>query len=180
MPKGRLFHLRDLRPDEREKILAKVLQQRLLRWEAAGRDQLEDALSLAEQFRGLGLPLPAGLDEETSLSLAHALADAARSFAQGGRGAIAEIKAIAARAKTAGVGVSGARAEESFARGVDRLLAKLEDGASGELIGAVEAADAARFGDWRAGAQVRVFRWLKSHPEAPDAARLAELLRLKP
>ncbi len=184
LPPGRLFLLRDLRPDEREKVLTKVLKRRLVRWEDAGRDQLEDALTLAEQFRGLGLPLPAGLDEETGLSLAHALADAARRFADDGFGALDQLRNVAARAKTAGVAASAARAEEPFARGVDRLLAGLENGraeeSAEELVAAAEAADAAGLGEWRPGAQVRVFRWLKSRKDAPRAARLAELLRLKP
>ena len=183
LPPGRLFLLRDLRPDERETILTKVLKRRLSRWEAAGRDQLEDALTLAEQFRGLGLPLPSGLDEETTLSLGHALADAARRFSEDGFGALDEIKNVTARAKSAGVVAPMTRAEEPFARGIDRLLAGLENGsadsAASELAEAAEVALIAGLGEWRASAQVRVFRWLKSRKDAPHAARLAELLRLK-
>ncbi|MBI5246830.1 MAG: DUF3536 domain-containing protein [Elusimicrobia bacterium] len=184
LPPGRLFLLRDLRPDEREKVLTKVLKRRLARWESAGRDQFEDALALAEQFRGLDLPLPPGLDEETTSSLAHALADAARRFAEDSFGALDEIKSVVARAKAAGVVAPSARAEEPFARGVERLLAGLENGAAehaaAELLEAAEAANAAGIGDWRAAAQVRVFRWLKSRKDAPHAARLAELMRLRP
>jgi len=185
LPPGRLFLLRDLRPDEREKVLTLVLKRRLTRWEEAGRDQLEDALTLAEQFRGLGLPLPAGLDEETRLSLAHALGDAARRFAENGFGALQEIKAIVARARAAGLPAPSARAEQPFALGISRLLAGLENGSadesSAELVEAAEAAAAAGLSDWRAGAQVRVFRWLKSRrAPAPNAERLAELLFLKP
>ena len=180
---GRLFLLRDLRPDEREKVLTKVLKRRLARWESSGRDQLEDALALAEQFRGLGLPLPPGLDEETTSSLAHAMAGAARRFAEDAFGALDELKSVAARAKTAGVAAPASRAEEPFARGVERLLAGLENGAPDEsaagLLEAAEAAYAAGLGDWRAGAQVRVFRWLKSRKDHPHAARLAELLKLR-
>ena len=185
LPPGRMFLLRDLRPDEREKVLTLVLKRRLTRWEEAGRDQLEDALTLAEQFRGLGLPLPAGLDEETRLSLAHALADAARRFSESGFGALQEIKAVVARARAAGLPAPSARAEQPFALGVSRLLAGLENGAadesSAELVEAAEAALAAGLTDWRAGAQVRVFRWMKSlRAPAPHAERLAELLFLKP
>jgi hypothetical protein len=185
LPPGRMFLLRDLRPDEREKVLTLVLKRRLTRWEEAGRDQLEDALTLAEQFRGLGLPLPPGLDEETRLSLAHALADAARRFSESGFGALEEIKTIVARARAAGLPAPSARAEVPFSRGVERLLKGLENGSadesSAELVDAAEAALAAGLSDWRADAQVRVFRWLKSRrAPAPHAARLAELLFLKP
>ncbi len=185
LPSGRLFLLRDLRPDEREKVLTTVLKRRLTRWESAGRDQFEDSLALAEQFRGLGLPLPSGLDEETNLSLAQALADAARRFAEDGFGALDEMKSVVARGKAAGVAVSPSRAEEAFARGVERLLSGLENGSaeasSEEFVAAVEAADAAGLTQWRPGAQVRVFRWLKSRGNASGAARrMAELLRLKP
>lgn len=184
LPPGRLFLMRDLRPDERERILHLVLKRRLTRWEAAGRDQLEDALTLAEQFRGLGLPLPAGLEDETRLALAHALADAARRFAEDNFGALDEIKAVVQRAKAAGLAAAPARAEPAFSRGVERLLAGLENGsaeqAAGELVEAAEAANAAGLNDWRAAAQVRVFRWMKSRnsPSASDS-RLAQLLYLK-
>ncbi len=185
LPQGRTFLLRDLRPDEREKVLTAVLKRRLARWEAAGRDQLEDALTLAEDFRGLGLPMPPGLDEETALSLAHALADAARRFADDSFGALDELKSVCARAAAAGVTLAAARAEEPFARGIERLLAGLENGSAdesaAELVEAAEAARAAGLCAWRPGAQVRVFQWLKGRRSAPaSAARLAELLLLKP
>ena len=68
---------------------------------------------------------------------------------------------------------------------MSRLLAGLENGSadesSAELVEAAEAASAAGLSDWRAGAQVRVFGWLKSRrASAPNADRLAELLFLKP
>ena len=184
LPPGRLFLLRDLRPDEREKVLTTVLKRRLARWETAGRDQLEDALTLAEQYRGLGLPLPPGLDEETSLSLAHALADAARRFAEDSFGALDEIASVVARAKAAGLPAPSARAEQPFAGGVERLLAGLENGsadaAAAELVEAASAAAVAGLSDWRPGAQVRVFRWLKAKkPTFPAARRLSELLGIR-
>jgi alpha-amylase/alpha-mannosidase (GH57 family) len=184
LPPGRVFMLRDLRPDEREKVLTTVLKRRLTRWEAAGRDQLEDALTLAEQFRGLGLPLPPGLDEETSLSLAHALADAARRFSEDSFGALDELKSVVARAKAAGLPVPAARAEQHFARGVDRLLGGLENGSAEEscreLIEAASAAAVAGLYDWRPAAQVRVFRWLKSRKPAPaEALSLGDLLGIR-
>jgi alpha-amylase/alpha-mannosidase (GH57 family) len=185
LPPGRMFLLRDLRPDEREKVLTMVLKRRLSRWEAAGRDQLEDALTLAEQFRGLGLPLPPGLDEETRLSLAHALTDAARRFAEDSFGALDELKSVVARARAAGLAAPSATAEQPFARGVERLLKGLENGSAeasaGELVEAAEAAAAAGLSDWRAEAQVRVFRWLAAKkPSTPAARRLGELLAIKP
>jgi len=184
LPPGRVFLLRDLRPDEREKILTAVLKRRLTRWEAAGRDQLEDALTLAEQFRGLGLPLPPGLDEETRLSLAHALADAARRFSEDVVGSLDELKSVVGRAKAAGLPASAARAEQPFARGVARLLDGLEngmgEGAVAELTEAAEAASVAGLQDWRPAAQVRVFRWLNAKkPSAPAARRLGGLLGIK-
>ena len=184
LPPGRLFLLRDLRPDEREKVLTTVLKRRLTRWEAAGRDQLEDALTLAEQFRGLGLPLPPGLDEETSLSLGHALSDAARRFEEDSFGALDELKSVVARAKAAGLPVPSSRAEQAFSRGVERLLAGLENGSADsacrELIEAAAAADVAGLHDWRPAAQVCVFRWLKSTPQAgPEAAALGSLLGIR-
>ncbi len=184
LPPGRVFLLRDLRPDEREKVLTTVLKRRLARWESAGRDQLEDALALAEQFRGLGLPLPPGLLEETSLSLAHALADAARRFAEDSFGALEELKLVISRAKAAGLPASAVRAEQPFARGVERLLAGLENGSAeasaAELAEAVQAAAIVGLSDWRPAAQVRVFRWLKSRkPSAPAARLLGDLLGIR-
>lgn len=181
LPPGRLFLLRDLRPDEREKVLTTVLKRRLTRWEAAGRDQLEDALTLAEQFRGLELPLPPGLDEETSLSLGHALADAARRFEEDAFGALDELRSVVTRAKAAGLPIPSARAEQPFMRGVDRLLGGLENGSAEEsckeLLAAAAAAAVAGLHDWRPAAQVRVFRWLRSKPApSPEARRLGELL----
>ncbi|MDP3544515.1 MAG: DUF3536 domain-containing protein [Elusimicrobiota bacterium] len=184
LPPGRLFLLRDLRPDEREKVLTTVLKRRLTRWEAAGRDQLEDALTLAEQFRGLDLPLPPGLDEETSLSLGHALSDAARRFEEDAFGALDELKSVVTRAKAAGLPIPAARAELPFMRGIDRLLGGLENGSAGEscreLVEAVTAAGVAGLHDWRPAAQVRVFRWLKSGSALPaEARRLGELLGIR-
>ena len=184
LPPGRLFLLRDLRPDEREQVLTMVLKRRLSRWESAGRDQLEDALSLAEQFRGLGLPMPTGLDEETRLSLAQALVGAARRFSEDAYGALDELKSVVMRARAAGFPVPFERAEPAFARGIERLLDGLENGAADEaarnLVEAAEAAEIAGLSDWRAAAQVRVFRWLKSRKQdTPLSRRLGELLGIK-
>ena len=140
---------------------------------------------MAEQFRGLGIPLPPGLGEETRLSLAHALADAARRFAENVGGSLDELKSVVSRAKAAGLSAPGARAEEPFARGIERLLSGLENGsaddAPAQLVEAAEAAGIAGLGDWRAAAQVRVFRWLKARRPGHDssARRLGELLNLK-
>lgn len=183
LPPGRLFRLRDLRPDDRERLLTLALQRRLSRWEAAGRGQLDDALPLAEQYAGLGLPLPAGLGEETRLALGRALAEACRRYAEGRVGALDEIKAVAARAKAAGFDALGARAEDAFAAGTRRTLAGLENGRADEsldeLIEAAEAAAAAGLREWLPAAQARAFRWLKSR-RVPDARgeRLAALLSL--
>jgi|CXWL01.1.fsa_nt_gi hypothetical protein len=184
LPPGRLFLLRDLRPDERENVLTLVLKRRLERWESVGRDQLEDSLALAEQFRGLDLPLPPGLGEETRVSLAHALADAARRFEKDVFGALDDLKSILQRTAAARLHFSSARAEESFARGVGRLLDTLEKDSAEtdaqELVKAVEVAVLAGLGDWRPAAQVRVFRWLKKNqPPSPAARRLGELLDIK-
>ncbi|PNB45950.1 hypothetical protein C1X29_28860, partial [Pseudomonas sp. GW456-12-10-14-LB2] len=62
LPPGRHFLLRDLRPDEREKVLSLVLKRRLHRWESRALDWFEETVPLVEQFRGLGLTLPPGLD----------------------------------------------------------------------------------------------------------------------
>ena len=184
LPPGRVFLLRDLRPDEREKVLSQVLKRRLERWAAAGRDQLEDALALAEQFRGLDIPLPPGLGEETLVALAHALADAAERFAQGVSGSLDELQSVVARAAAAGLSAPSARAEEPFAHGVERLLANLEgaagEAAAEELAKAVDVAALAGLADWRPAAQVRVFRWLRTHkPSSQAAGRLAALLNIK-
>jgi hypothetical protein len=184
LPDGRVFLLRDLRPDEREKVLTAVLKRRLSRWEAAGRDQVEDALTLAETYRGLELPLPPGLDEESTTALSHALAGAAARFAENQFGALDEVKSVAARAKAAGLAVPVARAEEPFSRGIERLLKGLENGSaeesSADLVEAAQAAAAAGLKSWIPGAQVRVFRYLKKGTVPVSAARLAELLALKP
>ena len=68
-------------------MLGLVLKRRLARWESGAREYLEETLPLVEQFRGLGLPLPPGLGEETRLVLSQVLAHVAGRFAEGDPGA---------------------------------------------------------------------------------------------
>ena len=185
LPAGRVFLLRDLRPDERERVLTTVLKRRLSRWAELGRGQLEDALALSEQFHGLNLALPPGLGEETLVSLAHAVADCARRFASDVPGSLDEMQSIVRRASLAGLSASATLSEEPFSRGFDRLLSGLENGGTeatvAQLIKAVETASLVGLTDWRAAAQVRVFRWMTSEkPETAEARRLGELLQISP
>ncbi len=103
LPPGRHFLLRDLRPDEREKVLSLVLKRRLARWESHALESLEESLPLVEQFRGLGLPLPPGLGEETRIVFAHGLASIAGRFAAGTHGALEEFRSLLTRGRAAGV-----------------------------------------------------------------------------
>lgn len=182
LPSGRLFLLRDLRPDARERALSLVLKRRLSRWEAGAHDQLDEALPLLEQYRGLGLPAPAGLAEETRVLLGHALAEAARAFASGSTDALGPMSALLARAKHARLEVSAASAEEPFARGVERLLAELAEDWSDVLL--TELARAASVGreaglsEWFPAAQTRLLRLFKRRQGAasPAAASAAAAL----
>jgi hypothetical protein len=159
-------------------VLGQVLKRRLVRWEAGARDQLEEALPILEQYRGLGLPPPAGLGDETRVLLGHALADAARKFAEGRAGALSELAGILKRAAAAGLDVPSARAEEPFARGIERLLAELEASWEPFLLEELRQAAAvsadAGIRDWFPAAQARFFRLLKTRgngtPEASAAA----------
>jgi alpha-amylase/alpha-mannosidase (GH57 family) len=178
LPPGRVFLLRDLRPDARERVLGQVLKRRLVRWEAGARDQLEEALPLLEQYRGLGLPPPAGLSDEARVLLGHALADAARKFAEGSPNALSEISGILKRAASAGLDVPSARAEEPFGRGIERVLGELEASWEPflleELRAAAAVAASAGISEWMPAAQARFFRLLKTRgngtPEASAAA----------
>lgn len=181
LPPGRIFLLRDLRPDERERVLTAVLKRRLSRWESGARDLLEEALPLVEQFRGLGLALPPGLSEETSLALAHALNDAAGRFAEGSFGAVDEARSVLSRARAVSLEVPSAGAEPMWERGVARLLDRLEDDFSEQLLhelqDAVEVSAAAGLRGWRPPAQTRFFRLLERKGAAlPLACEVAEAL----
>jgi hypothetical protein len=175
LPPGRHFLLRDLRPDEREKVLSLVLKRRLSRWESQALESLEESLPLVEQFRGLGLPLPPGLGEETRIVLAHVLGYIAARFAAGAAGALAEFRAALTRGRAAGVEPLPAVVETSWALGISRLLDGLEkdfaDAALSDLREAAELAGEAGLADWRPAAQTRFFRLWKSNPAPSDAAR---------
>ncbi len=181
LPPGRHFLLRDLRPDEREKVLSLVLKRRLSRWESGARDYLEEALPLVEQFRGLGLPLPAGLGEETKLVLSHVLAHLAGRFADGDSPALDEFRAALTRGRAAGVEIHSAVVEGPWDRGVSRVLDVLERDfvpeRLGELKSAVELSGVGGLGDWRPAAQTRFFRlWKARGARSPLAREVAEAL----
>ncbi len=173
LPAGH-FLLRDLRPDEREKVLSLVLERRLKRRESGALEFLEESLPLVEQFRGLGLPLPAGLGEETRIVFAHALASIAARFADGTPDALEQFRAALARGRAAGVETFAAVAEAPWARGVSRLLDALEknfeDALMRELRDAATLAAEAGLSDWRAAAQTRFFRLWKARVAASPAA----------
>jgi alpha-amylase/alpha-mannosidase (GH57 family) len=177
LPPGRHFLLRDLRPDEREKVLSLVLKRRLNRWESGALEFLEESLPLVEQFRGLGLPLPPGLGEETRIVFAHALASISARFAEGSAGALEECRALLARGRAAGVEPIGALVEEPWGRGISRLLDELEkdfdEGALRALRDAAAIAGEAGLSDWRPAAQTRFFRLWKACGGASPAAREA-------
>ncbi|MFI5348906.1 MAG: DUF3536 domain-containing protein [Elusimicrobiota bacterium] len=175
LPPGRHFLLRDLRPDEREKVLSLVLKRRLTRRESGALEFLEESLPLVEQFRGLGLPLPPGLGEETRIVFAHALASIAGRFAGGERGALEEFRAALGRGRAAGVETLAAVVEAPWGRGMARLLDELEkdfaDAALRDLRVAAELAAEAGLSDWRAAAQTRYFRLWKDRGASSTTAR---------
>jgi alpha-amylase/alpha-mannosidase (GH57 family) len=177
LPPGRHFLLRDLRPDEREKVLSLVLKRRLNRWESGALEFLEESLPLVEQFRGLGLPLPPGLGEETRIVFAHGLASIAGHFAGGAPGALTEFRALLARGRAAGVETFAAVVEGPWGRGISRLLDELEkdfdDAPLRDLRDAAALAAEAGLTDWRAPAQTRFFRMWKARGAASPAAREA-------
>ena len=177
LPPGRHFLLRDLRPDEREKVLGLVLKRRLSRRESGALEFLEESLPLVEQYRGLGLPLPPGLGEETRIVFAHALASIAGRFADGAPGALGEFRAFLTRGRAAGVETLAAVVEAPWERGMGRLLDELEkdfgDAALRDLRDAAALAAEAGLSGWRAAAQTRFFRLWKERgvpPSARDAA----------
>lgn len=175
LPEGRHFLLRDLRPDEREKVLSLVLKRRLNRWESSALEALEETLPLVEQFRGLGLPLPAGLGDETRLSLAHVLAYCAARFAEGDPGALTETRSTLTRGRAAGLEPLPGLLEGPWERGLSRLLDALEQGFSASVLGELReaAALASEMGvhEWRAATQTRFFRLCKALPDSSPAAR---------
>ncbi|MDE2143481.1 MAG: DUF3536 domain-containing protein, partial [Elusimicrobia bacterium] len=177
LPPGRHFLLRDLRPDEREKVLSLVLKRRLNRWQASALESLEETLPLVEQFHGLGLPLPPGLSAETRLLQAHVLAYIAGRFADGAPGALSELRAAVARGRAAGVEPFPAYIEGPWERGMARLLddltADFSESPLRELIEAVAAADEAGVRDWRPVIETRFFRLWKERGSASPSARLA-------
>jgi len=180
LPSGRHFLLRDLRPDEREKVLSLVLRRRLHRWETHALDALEETLPLVEQFRGLGLSLPPGLGEETRLTLGHALAYVAGRFAEGAPGAPAEFRSALSRGRAAGVELFPAGVEAAWEKGLGRLLDALEEDWSpaslSDLREAVELAAEAGLGEWRPPVQTRFFRLWKSRGRGAEADAAAAAL----
>ncbi len=177
LPPGRHFLLRDLRPDEREKVLSLVLKRRLGRWESHALESLEESLPLVEQFRGLGIPLPAGLGEETRVVFAHVLGYIAARFAEGTVGALEEFRSALARGRAAGVEPLGSVIETPWSAGVSRLLDGLEkdfsDGLLSDLRLAAELGVEAGLVDWKAPAQTRFYRQWKSRPGISEAGRTA-------
>ena len=175
LPPGRIFLLRDLPPDERERVLTTVLKRRLSRWESGAHELLEEALPLVEQFRGLGISLPPGLVEETRLTLAHVLNNAAERFAAGSFDAVEAARSALSRAASVGLDVAAAGAEASWTLGTSNLLDALEKDLSEphlrELQAAVEVAVLAGLKEWRGQVQTRFFRLLERHA-APSALAL--------
>jgi alpha-amylase/alpha-mannosidase (GH57 family) len=182
LPPGRLFRLRDLRPDERERMLGLVLKRRISRWETIARDAFEETLPLVEQFRGLELTLPAGLAEEARLALAHQLGRLAESFASGAPGALTEFRSALARGRAAGVDLLTALVERPWENAASRLLDELErdfsDASLAELREAAVVAGEAGLRDWRAAAQTRFFRLRRAHPDSPLVREAAAALGL--
>jgi len=182
LPPGRLFLLRDLRPDEREKVLGLVLKRRLTRWETVARNAFEETLPLVEQYRGLGLPLPPSLGEEARLALAHQLRHCAESFAAGEARALEDFRATVARGRAADVEILLGVVERPWERGVARLLDELERGFQDDSLSRLrDAAALARevgLADWRPAAQTRFYRLLKSRPESALAREAAAALGL--
>jgi hypothetical protein len=174
LPAGRHFLLRDLRPDEREKVLSLVLKRHLNLWESHSLESLEESLPLVEQFRGLGLPLPPGLGEETRIVFAHVLAYIAGRFASGAPGALAEFRAELARGSAAGIEPLPAVVEAAWTKGVNRLIDALQrdfsEGLLGDLKEAAELAAAAGLNEWRAAAQTRFFRLRKERGDSSPAS----------
>lgn len=177
LPPGRHFLLRDLRPDEREKVLSLVLKRRLHRWESRALDWFEETVPLVEQFRGLGLTLPPGLDEEARLVLGHVLAFVAGRFADGAPGALSEFRAALARGRAAGVEPLPAGTEGPWETGLSRLLDALEKdwtpGLLADLREAVELAEEAGLADWKPPVQTRFFRLWAARGRGPEDARRA-------
>jgi alpha-amylase/alpha-mannosidase (GH57 family) len=177
LPPGRHFLLRDLRPDEREKVLSLVLRRHLSLWESHALESLDESLPLVEQFRGLGLPLPPGLDEETRIVFAHVLAHVAGRFASGDRGALEEFGAKLARGRAAGIEPLPALVESAWARGIFRLLDDLErdfaEPTLRALRDAAALAESAGLSDWRAVAQTRFFRLRQQRGDSSAPAREA-------
>ncbi len=177
LPAGRHFALRDLRPDEREKILGLVLQGRLHRWESRALEYLEETLPLVEQYRGLGLSLPVNLGEEARLVLGHLLAYFAGRFAEGDMAALADYLAALRRGRAVGINPSTDGMELSWEQGLSRLLTELERDWSLEALkrlgDAVELAAEAGFDHWRPAVQTRFFRIWQSRPSAESMSSAA-------
>lgn len=182
LPPGRLFRLRDLLPDEREQALHLALKRRLGRWEATARDLLEDALPLAEQYQGLGLPLPAGLAVQARLALGHALAAAAKHHAEGSFGAADAFRAVLERAAAAGQEIPLERVEAPWARAVAARLDALEKSFDEDELEALEATVAlgmrAGLRGWFESAQVRAFGLFKGKTLSPRGKAVAAALAL--
>jgi alpha-amylase/alpha-mannosidase (GH57 family) len=181
LPEGRHFLLRDLRPDEREKVLTLVLKRRINRWEAHALDYMEETLPLVEQFRGLGLTLPPSLDEEARLVLGHVLAYIATRFAAGAPGALPEFRAALARGRAAGVEPFPAGVEGPWEAGFNRLLDQLETdwipAVLDDLSEAAALAGDAGLTQWRAPVQTRFFRLWRARGGGPaQAGRAAAAL----
>ncbi len=181
LPPGRHFLLRDLRPDEREKVLSLVLKRRINRWESRALEYLEETLPLVEQFRGLGLTLPPSLGEESRLVLGHVLAYIASRFATGAPGALPEFRAALARGRAAGVEPFPDGVEGPWEAGVSRLLDELEadwtPASLDDLREAVSLAAEAGLSDRRAPVQTRFFRlWRARGRGLAEADRAAAAL----
>ena len=158
---GRIFFLlRDLPPDERERVLTAVLKRRLSRWESDAHRLLEEGMPLVEQCQ-LGPPL-VGPGRGDALDAAHALNDAARARRRD-FGAV-DRRSVLTRG-AAGLDVISAGAEAAWSLGAANLLDVLEKDFSQpplrELRDGAEVATLAGLGEWRPAAQTRFFRLLE-------------------
>ena len=184
------FGFSDLRADERERILACVVETSRAVWEASPPLSLGECLSLVEQHSQLGLDLPAGLRGQADAALDALLHRRAREFLERPDDDLAGVSGAVARAKAVGLAPASASAENAWEKCFAMVLAGLEREVSAvwlrRLAALVRAAKEMGLTRWRFRTQNRFFALLERLPaqgeervrlagEIDEAARLLEI-----
>jgi alpha-amylase/alpha-mannosidase (GH57 family) len=177
LAKTRRFAFSDLLADERERIVAAVVEKRREVWDDSPLINIEECLGLAEQHLQLGLDMPPGLRGQTEAALDAWLLSRARRLREKPDEPLDDLGAVMARAKAAGLSSVSAAAEEAWELCAEWILDSLSKEFTAAWLKRLSAlaamAPAAGLTRWRDQAQSRFFDQLRRlAPDSDEKIRL--------